>query len=103
MKMSQHKCVDALCSVQRQREIVYINFGATQLNELLGGGLESKAITEVYGEFRYCILTQLLQQVDNPATKIAAIHVSAGSFSFLSSDYALFAGLARLSYATPCV
>ena len=28
--------------------------GAEQLNELLGGGLESKAITEMYGEYRCC-------------------------------------------------
>lgn len=89
--------------MQRQREIVYINFGATQLNELLGGGLESKAITEVYGEFRYHILTQFLWLLDNPAIKTAAILIAAISFSCLSSDYALFAGLARLSYATPCV
>ena len=40
--------------VQRAREIVRINFGAEQINELLGGGLESKAITEMFGEYRYC-------------------------------------------------
>jgi len=38
--------------VQRAREIVRINFGAEQINELLGGGLESKAITEMFGEYR---------------------------------------------------
>lgn len=38
--------------VQRAREIVRINFGADQVNELLGGGLESKAITEMFGEYR---------------------------------------------------
>lgn len=53
------KCYNMFCNMvlalQRQREIVYINFGAQALNELLGGGLESKAITEMYGEYRYTI------------------------------------------------
>ena len=38
--------------MQRAKEIIRINMGAEQLNELLGGGLESKAITEMYGEYR---------------------------------------------------
>ena len=42
------------CNIaQRAREIVKINFGAQQVNELLGGGLETKAITEMFGEYRY--------------------------------------------------
>ena len=45
---------DISCNtVQRAREIVKINFGAQQVNELLGGGLETKAITEMFGEYRY--------------------------------------------------
>ena len=39
--------------MQRAREIVRINFGAQQINDLLGGGLESKAITEIFGEYRW--------------------------------------------------
>lgn len=39
--------------MQRARDIVRINFGAQQINELLGGGLESKAITEIFGEYRW--------------------------------------------------
>ena len=39
--------------VQRARDIVKINFGAQQVNELLGGGLETKAITEMFGEYRW--------------------------------------------------
>jgi len=45
--------------LQRAREIVRINFGAQQLNDLLGGGLESKAITEIFGEYR-CRLPPLI-------------------------------------------
>lgn len=43
----------ALSSVQRQREIVRISTGATALDTLLGGGMETKCITELYGEFRW--------------------------------------------------
>ena len=38
--------------MQRSKEIVKISFGAAALNELLGGGLESKCITEMFGEYR---------------------------------------------------
>jgi RecA/RadA recombinase len=40
-------------AVQRARDIVRITFGAQQINDLLGGGLESKAITEMFGEYRW--------------------------------------------------
>lgn len=42
----------AVC-LQRQREIVRISTGATALDTLLGGGMETKCITELYGEFRW--------------------------------------------------
>ena len=38
--------------LQRQKEIVKISVGAQAINELLGGGIESRCITEIYGEFR---------------------------------------------------
>lgn len=31
---------------------MHISLGARALNELLGGGLETKCITEIYGEYR---------------------------------------------------
>ena len=34
-------------NVQRDKDIVKISLGADSLNELLGGGIETKAITEV--------------------------------------------------------
>ncbi len=40
------------CALQRSKEILKISLGAQAINELLGGGLESKCITEIYGEFR---------------------------------------------------
>ena len=42
-------------TVQRSKEVVKITLGAQAINELLGGGLESKCITEIYGEFRFAI------------------------------------------------
>ena len=43
---------------KREREIVHISTGATALDGLLGGGVESKSLTEIYGEYR-CGKTQL--------------------------------------------
>jgi RecA/RadA recombinase len=44
-----------LCAhhLQRQRNVVRITTGSRQLDELLGGGVETKAITEMYGEYRW--------------------------------------------------
>lgn len=39
--------------MQRSKEIVKISLGAQAINELLSGGLESRCITEIYGEYRY--------------------------------------------------
>ncbi|KAL6772113.1 DMC1 [Auxenochlorella protothecoides x Auxenochlorella symbiontica] len=53
---------------QRQRQIVHISTGCQALDELLGGGIESKAITEIFGEWRtgktqlchtLCVTTQM--------------------------------------------
>ncbi|CAG8631575.1 11723_t:CDS:2 [Gigaspora rosea] len=37
---------------ERREEYVYITTGSSELNNLLGGGIESGSITEVFGEFR---------------------------------------------------
>ena len=37
---------------RRRREIIYINFGAEAINEMLDGGLETRCLTEIYGEYR---------------------------------------------------
>lgn len=50
----RNSMVSSLITVfmQRRKEIVHISLGAKALNELLGGGLETKCITEIYGEYR---------------------------------------------------
>ncbi|CAL8463638.1 g3172 [Coccomyxa elongata] len=67
---------------QRSKEIVKISLGAQAINELLGGGLESKCITEIYGEFRtgktqichtLCVTTQLPPEQGGGAGKVAYI------------------------------
>jgi meiotic recombination protein DMC1 len=37
---------------ERQRSVLKISTGCTAVNELMGGGIETKAITELYGEHR---------------------------------------------------
>jgi len=37
---------------QRRSEIVYLSTGSKELDKLLGGGLETGSITELFGEFR---------------------------------------------------
>ena len=37
---------------QRRAEIVYLSTGSKELDKLLGGGLETGSITELFGEFR---------------------------------------------------
>lgn len=39
--------------MQRQKDITKISFGSEAINELLGGGLETKSITEMFGEYRH--------------------------------------------------
>ncbi len=59
-----HQTVDANLQVlmkqwltmQRTKDIAKISLGAEAVNELLGGGLETKCITEMFGEFRHAIL-----------------------------------------------
>jgi DNA repair protein RAD51 len=36
----------------RRSEIIYLTTGSAELDKLLGGGLETGAITEIFGEFR---------------------------------------------------
>jgi meiotic recombination protein DMC1 len=46
------------CEAQRDKMVVFLSTGAKAFDELLGGGIETKSITEIYGEFR-CGKTQL--------------------------------------------
>lgn len=56
-------------AAERQR-VFYVPTGCAQLNEMLGGGIESCSITEVYGEFR-CGKTQLCHTVAVTAQSMA--------------------------------
>lgn len=37
---------------QKRAEVIYITTGSSELDKLLGGGLETRSITEIFGEFR---------------------------------------------------
>ena len=41
------------CLAKRQK-VIHISTGSTELDKLLGGGIETMGITEVFGEFRTC-------------------------------------------------
>ncbi|KAF8062765.1 PAPS4 [Scenedesmus sp. PABB004] len=71
---------------KRQREIVRVSTGAAALDTLLGGGMESKSITELYGEFRtgktqlchtMCVTVQLPISQGGGAAKAAYIDTEA--------------------------
>ena len=42
----------ALQQSVRRKNVFRVTTGSNELNKLLGGGIESMAITEVFGEFR---------------------------------------------------
>ena len=52
MRCFLRRCADGSFAAQRTKEIVKISTGCAALNELLQGGIESKCITEMFGEFR---------------------------------------------------
>jgi len=35
-----------------RQNIIHLSTGSSELDKLLGGGVESRAITEIFGEFR---------------------------------------------------
>lgn len=35
-----------------RQNIIHLSTGSSELDKLLGGGIESRAITEIFGEFR---------------------------------------------------
>ncbi|GIY61384.1 hypothetical protein CDAR_541611 [Caerostris darwini] len=51
-KISCNIFLTALEASQKRKLVFKINTGSEALNKLLGGGIESMAITEVFGEFR---------------------------------------------------
>ncbi|KAK9829745.1 hypothetical protein WJX72_007642 [[Myrmecia] bisecta] len=68
--------------MQRNKDIVKISTGAQAVNELLGGGIESRAITEIFGEYRtgktqicltMCVTTQMAVEDGGGFGKVAFI------------------------------
>jgi DNA repair protein RAD51 len=37
---------------QKRQDMIYLTTGSEELNKLLGGGIETGCITEIFGEFR---------------------------------------------------
>lgn len=60
------------CYLQQRSSVIHISTGSAALDQLLGGGIESRAITEAFGEFRtgktqightLCVTSQLPTQM----------------------------------------
>lgn len=54
--------VTAAEDAERRKDVVHITSGAAEVDAILGGGFESRAITEIYGEWR-CGKTQLCHTI----------------------------------------
>lgn len=66
----------ALDVQERRNELIYITTGSNDLDALLGGGIETGSITELFGEFR-CGKTQLCH------TLAVSCQVSTTSFAYI--------------------
>mmetsp|Transcript_28780 Transcript_28780/g.80464 ORF Transcript_28780/g.80464 Transcript_28780/m.80464 type:complete len:229 (+) Transcript_28780:211-897(+) len=67
---------------QKRAQVVKISTGSKQVDSLLGGGIETQSITEVFGEFRtgktqlahtLCVTTQLPEEMGGGNGKVAYI------------------------------
>lgn len=76
------------CYTLRAREIGHISTGCLALDAILGGGMETKALTEIHGEFRtgktqlcltMCVTCQLPADGGGASGKVAFIDTE-GSF-----------------------
>ena len=68
--------------LRKRKTILKITTGASKLDTLLGGGIESQSITEVYGEFRtgktqlchtLCVTAQMPKSANGGNGKVAYI------------------------------
>ncbi|KAH7107079.1 Rad51-domain-containing protein [Auriculariales sp. MPI-PUGE-AT-0066] len=66
----------------RRRRVISISTGSKSVDAILGGGVQSQSITEVYGEFRtgktqlshtMCIMAQLPPEMGGAAGKVAFV------------------------------
>ncbi|XP_003729914.2 meiotic recombination protein DMC1/LIM15 homolog [Strongylocentrotus purpuratus] len=81
-KLEDHGFTTALEYSVKRRNVFRITTGSTELDKLLGGGIESMAITEAFGEFRtgktqlshtLCVCTQLPGSNGYPGGKVIFI------------------------------
>lgn len=75
----------------KRKSVIRITTGSQALDELLGGGIETSAITEAFGEFRsgktqlahtLCVSTQLPTQMHGGNGKVAYIDTEGTLYSF---------------------
>lgn len=52
MKLEGMGFSNGLEVLEKRKNVLFISTGSSKLDELLGGGIESQSITEVFGEFR---------------------------------------------------
>ncbi|KAM3723652.1 Meiotic recombination protein [Dirofilaria immitis] len=73
-KLSNNGFITALEVTERRKLCYRISTGSRELDNLLGGGIESQAITEVFGEFRtgktqlshtLCVMCQIPNETSN--------------------------------------
>uniref|UniRef100_A0A0R3RQQ7 Meiotic recombination protein DMC1/LIM15 homolog n=1 Tax=Elaeophora elaphi TaxID=1147741 RepID=A0A0R3RQQ7_9BILA len=73
-KLSNNGFITALEVTERRKLCYRISTGSRELDKLLGGGIESQAITEVFGEFRtgktqlshtLCVMSQIPNETSN--------------------------------------
>lgn len=64
---------------QRRSELIQITTGSSELDKLLGGGLETGSITELFGEFRtgksqICHMLAVTCQVSEGSSGLFVLH-----------------------------
>ncbi|CAG0887575.1 unnamed protein product [Darwinula stevensoni] len=81
-KISSDGFITALDVAEKRRQVFRISTGSQELDKLLGGGLESMAITEAFGEFRtgktqlahtFCVTAQIPRPNGYPGGKVIFI------------------------------
>ncbi|XP_026273975.1 meiotic recombination protein DMC1/LIM15 homolog [Frankliniella occidentalis] len=84
-KIDQHSFMTALQVSDKRREVFKITTGSKEFDKLLGGGMESMAITEAFGEFRTG-KTQLSHTLCVTA-QMPGVNYSGGKVIFLDTEH----------------
>ncbi|GJQ09172.1 hypothetical protein GpartN1_g963.t1 [Galdieria partita] len=81
-KISNSSFISGLEVRERRKNLIHITTGSSALDELLGGGIETSSITEVFGEFRsgktqlahtLCVSAQLPKSTNGAEGRVAYI------------------------------